>query len=211
MNTDQLNSLIRSVLKIIGTALLAHGYTTAGTWLGAEEIIGAIIAVAGFIASHNWHKDESQPPAPKFPVSSFIILTSSLAFCGCIATNPLHRPGDATTPAYIVDTPRITNNTAAAQTVAAVAAPVVAAVAPVAAPLAPFAVPLTDVVGSLIVLLSGVFAWYKNRQAAKQEAAAAALAAAVPLDRHATALNIATGNASTAEVATHLQNAQSLT
>jgi len=82
---------------------------------------------------------------------------------------------------------------------------------PAAAPVAPLLPGLVSVFGSLFVLLSGAFAWYKNRRANQQAAAAAALAATIPPASHAAALANAATNGSTAAVATALQASQSPT
>ena len=59
MNSDQIGSLIRSLLKTAGAALAAHGMTKAGNFLNAEDVIGIIIASVGFVASHKWHADDT--------------------------------------------------------------------------------------------------------------------------------------------------------
>lgn len=156
-------------------------------------------------------KPSSNGSASKLPL---ILLAALLALplvfsAGCIATNPAHAT-DPTAPAYVIDS-RLTNNLATAQTVSAVAAPLVAAVVPAAAPLVPFVPSIVDVIGSLLLLASGGFAWYKNRQAAQQTAAAAALAATIPISSHPAALANAATNGSTAAVATALAGSQSPT
>lgn len=133
----------------------------------------------------------------------------ALGVCGCVATNPAHL-ADPAAPAYVVD-PRLTNNMATAAGVAGVAAPILAAVAPAAAPVAPLAVPLVNSIGGLLVMISLAFAGWKNRQAAKEKAAANALAATLTPQQHTAALAVAAGNGSTAATAAALANSQSLT
>ena len=52
MNTDQFNSLIRSIIKIIGAALVAHGLTNAGSIVNSPDVIGVIMTIAGLVWSH---------------------------------------------------------------------------------------------------------------------------------------------------------------
>jgi hypothetical protein len=40
MNQDQLTSLVRTALKVIGTALITHGATTAANVLNGEDVRG---------------------------------------------------------------------------------------------------------------------------------------------------------------------------
>ena len=209
MTTDQINSLIRSLFKIAGAALLAHGSTQAAGLVNSEAIIGAVITLAGLFASWNWHKpDAPKPPGGSGPGAALLILAAAFVLCsGCVATNPAHQT-DPSAPAYVVD-PRIQTTQATAQTVAAVAAPILAATP--AAPLAPFVPPLTNVIFSALTLISGIFAWYKNRQANQATAAANALAATIPATAHPAALANAATNGSTAEVAKALQYSQSPT
>ena len=226
MNSDQLNSFIRSLFKIVGAALVTHGCTKAAGLVNSEDITGLVITIIGVLASHNWHTDKTSPPLDSGGSSAgkalLVFAFASLLFTGCVASNPARlvittSPAgitttniDATAPAYVIDA-RLTNNIATAQTVASYAAPVVAAVVPVAAPVAPLLPGLVSVFGSLFVMLSGVFAWYKNRQANQQAAAAAALAATIPPASHAAALANAATNGSTAAVAVALTASQSPT
>jgi len=55
MNTDQINSLIRTVLKVLGTALATHGLTNAAGILNSEDFIGLVLLIVGVISSHSWH------------------------------------------------------------------------------------------------------------------------------------------------------------
>jgi hypothetical protein len=63
MNTDQIASYIRSILKIGGALLMAHGYQKAGgvtsDLLNAPDIIGFIATGIGLLMSHFTH---STPP-----------------------------------------------------------------------------------------------------------------------------------------------------
>jgi hypothetical protein len=63
MNSDQLASLVRSVLKLIGAALLTHGATKAAAILNAEDVSGLIVTVVGVGLSYFSHAEPTQPPA----------------------------------------------------------------------------------------------------------------------------------------------------
>lgn len=52
MNKDQVNSVLRSALKIAGAALAAHGMTKAAAFINAEDTIGLILTLVGLIISH---------------------------------------------------------------------------------------------------------------------------------------------------------------
>lgn len=53
MNQDQILSILRSVLKIGGGALVAHGITDDAT---AQAIMGGVLAVVGLVWAHFTHK-----------------------------------------------------------------------------------------------------------------------------------------------------------
>ena len=55
MNLDQLNSLIRTVLKVIGSALMTHGLTNYATFINSPDVIGLVLLVGGMIWSHYTH------------------------------------------------------------------------------------------------------------------------------------------------------------
>jgi hypothetical protein len=67
MNRDQLLSLVRSLAKVIGAALISHGLTKAAAVVNAEDTIGLIVMIIGFVASHLTHSDSGAgsdtPPA----------------------------------------------------------------------------------------------------------------------------------------------------
>jgi len=52
MNQDQINSLVRTVIKIVGSALVTHGMTQAASILNTEDVIGAVVIIVGVIWSH---------------------------------------------------------------------------------------------------------------------------------------------------------------
>jgi hypothetical protein len=55
MNQAQINSLIRSVLKIAGTALAAHGLTTAASLVNSEDVFGLVVLLVAVWQSHQHH------------------------------------------------------------------------------------------------------------------------------------------------------------
>ena len=124
MNTDQINSFIRTLFKIVGSALVTHGATKTGDLLNSEDIIGLVITIVGVLASHNWHKQTSPPSSSGGSATGLtsIILAmgaASLLLTGCVMPNADHSPG---APAYVTAA-QLTNNLATAQTVATIAAP----------------------------------------------------------------------------------------
>jgi hypothetical protein len=64
MNPDQRDSLIRSILKIAGTAALAHGLAATSTWINSEDAAGLIILLVGLWQSHIFH-GAAAAPAPR--------------------------------------------------------------------------------------------------------------------------------------------------
>ncbi len=69
LNQDQLTSLLRSVLKMIGAALVARGAMSATIW---EQLVGGIIALFGLLWSYFHHaapairlNPQAGPPSPK--------------------------------------------------------------------------------------------------------------------------------------------------
>jgi hypothetical protein len=83
MNKDQLNTLIHSLVKIIGTALVTHGATKAATTLNSEDVIGAIVTVVGVVLAHTAAgKTASAEPCCK-TVAKVLPLVAILSLCGC--------------------------------------------------------------------------------------------------------------------------------
>lgn len=67
MNQDQVNSLVRSGLKVVGGILIAHGATNAAAVLSTgpviEAICGVVTAIIGIVWSHWNHKADPAPTA----------------------------------------------------------------------------------------------------------------------------------------------------
>ena len=55
MNSDQLNSLVRSVLKIAGAVLMAHGATKYAAIVNTEDMAGVVVTIIGMWLSHQTH------------------------------------------------------------------------------------------------------------------------------------------------------------
>lgn len=90
MNFDQLTSLLRSLLKIAGSALAAHGLTQAASIVNGEDCIGVVLALGGLAWSHWEHgADAPPPPAGKLPGPKIMVLAGMLALllAGATACN----------------------------------------------------------------------------------------------------------------------------
>ena len=63
MNQDQIDSVVRSLVKVAGGILTAHGLTATAAIVNSQNVIellvGIVMAVAGFYASHT---SNSVPP-----------------------------------------------------------------------------------------------------------------------------------------------------
>jgi hypothetical protein len=78
MNQDQINSLIRSLLKIAGTALAAHGLSTAASIVNSQDFVGAVLVGVGLIWSHF---DNSNTPTGSSGTGKSGTATSLLVLC----------------------------------------------------------------------------------------------------------------------------------
>ena len=83
MNQSQLNSAIRSGLKILGGILTAHGATSAAGLVNTEDLIGLALIVGGAIWSHFHHSDPGSPPPPGIAAALFLALAMGLTAAGC--------------------------------------------------------------------------------------------------------------------------------
>jgi hypothetical protein len=94
MNQDQIQSLVRSVLKVVGAILVTHGASKAAAIVNTEDVAGIIVAPVGFYMSHKQHADPATPalltscptisahpetPAPEPSPSSAAAVTGSEA------------------------------------------------------------------------------------------------------------------------------------
>lgn len=86
MNIDQLQSLLRSLLKIAGSALMAHGLTQAAGIVNGEDFIGVVLALGGLAWSHWEHGADAQPPPPsgKLPGPKVMLWLLVGTMCGWI-------------------------------------------------------------------------------------------------------------------------------
>lgn len=87
MNLSQINSIVRTLLKIIGTALVTHGATNAGNIVNSEDIIGLVLTIVGLIWSHYAHTPEPVPSSQGnlFKLALLFLLPAFL-LTGCTAT-----------------------------------------------------------------------------------------------------------------------------
>lgn len=63
MNLNQTLSLVRAALNIIGSALVAKGYSDSSHW---EEIAGGVVALVA-VTWGFWHHSEPAPTPPPAP------------------------------------------------------------------------------------------------------------------------------------------------
>ena len=63
MSTEQFNSLLRTLLKVAGTALATHGMVKASSIVNSEDVIGAALLLGGVLWSHLKHGEPPEPPA----------------------------------------------------------------------------------------------------------------------------------------------------
>ncbi len=118
MNTDQLNSIIRTILKIVSAILLAHGLGNTASLINTPDVIGALTLVVSLLWSHFSH---ASPPSSNGGSSAggvglWVALgVASLLFTGCQA--PQLAPGGAYAPAIV------STNAAGNVTVSPVTAP----------------------------------------------------------------------------------------
>jgi hypothetical protein len=61
MNQDQINSLIRSLLKIAGSVLVARGLTVYANIVNTEDVAGLLVGVVGLWQSHEHHGEHTRP------------------------------------------------------------------------------------------------------------------------------------------------------
>ena len=61
MNQDQIASVVRTLMKVVGGGLASRGIMVGATdW---ETITGALVVIAGLVWSHYAHKEEPVKPA----------------------------------------------------------------------------------------------------------------------------------------------------
>jgi hypothetical protein len=74
MNPNQIQSLVRSVLKLVGAILVTHGATAYAAILNTEDVAGLVVTLVGLYMSHEQHAPKpvdavgggvaNRPPAP---------------------------------------------------------------------------------------------------------------------------------------------------
>ena len=63
MSMEQFNSLLRTLLKVLGTALATHGMVKSANLVNSEDVIGAALLLGGVLWSHLKHSEPPQLPA----------------------------------------------------------------------------------------------------------------------------------------------------
>lgn len=97
MNSNQVASIVNSLLKILGAFLTTHGYTAASALLGlpavGQEITGIAVVILGLILSHYQHSSPDSGSASnlgqKLPVVFLVSIgLGALLFTGCVGNPP---------------------------------------------------------------------------------------------------------------------------
>ena len=78
MNQNQIDSLIRSVFKIVGAVLTARGMILYANLLNMETVIGPVCTLVGILSSLNWHKSPSSPNSSSSGGAASILLALAL-------------------------------------------------------------------------------------------------------------------------------------
>lgn len=99
MNSDQIMSIVRSLLKLVGGMLIAHGASKAASWINTEDAVGLVMTIIGFVTSHVTHKDDSQPTGTSVPLSLIAFLLLPVFLIGCAGANSKLEVGGAYAPA----------------------------------------------------------------------------------------------------------------
>jgi hypothetical protein len=64
MNSDQINSLVRSIIKMAGAILVAHGASKLAATISLEPVIEGVVGVIGAgYAIYLSHKSNATPTA----------------------------------------------------------------------------------------------------------------------------------------------------
>jgi hypothetical protein len=86
MNQTQTASLIRTLLKVVGTALATHGLTTAASIINSEDVIGLIVMAYGVILSHLEHDNDKTKSGGNIPLAIIGGLFAASFLSGCANT-----------------------------------------------------------------------------------------------------------------------------
>ena len=89
MNTEQFNSIIRSLLKIGGAALVAHGYAADASLLNLPGVAGVVCTIAGLLWSHFTHDSLDASNSTGGGARAALFLAAGLlCFAGCTLDHP---------------------------------------------------------------------------------------------------------------------------
>lgn len=103
MNQDQIMSLVRSLAKMLGGYLIAHGMKKAGAFVNAEDSIGIIMTIIAFVCSHKTHSDSTSDKTPTGVASVFALLCGlSVLMGGCAGSTARLEQGGAYNPTALV-------------------------------------------------------------------------------------------------------------
>ncbi len=85
MNQDQIESLVRTSLKIVGSVLLTHGLTDQANLINSPDVCGAIVLLVSMWQSHKFHESGTTVVVTQPP--NFSPQTTEIA-----GTKPMHDP-----------------------------------------------------------------------------------------------------------------------
>jgi hypothetical protein len=69
MNQDQIDSAVRTILKIVGTYLATKGLTEQAALINGSDVAGLITLLVGLWLSHQQHQSALPSNSPALPVS----------------------------------------------------------------------------------------------------------------------------------------------
>jgi hypothetical protein len=95
MNKSQIESGVRSLLKVIGAILIARGMTQSANIVNGEDVLGLCLVVAGLVWSWKTHKPEPTEPPASGPALLKLLI-------GCIV--PLALLTGCSTPGKVIAT-----------------------------------------------------------------------------------------------------------
>ena len=96
MNTDQLSSLVRTVMKLAAALLASHGLADTAGLINTPDVTAAVLLIVSLLWSHFSHADpDGTPPTTGTGTRLALwlaLLIPALVFTGCAALAPGARP-----------------------------------------------------------------------------------------------------------------------